>query len=114
MKYLGYTIRPDIHWRCTEEKCPAFDGKRCRPIGCRPDVFCEPRILLAQEKLKTQRRRIRNLLRIVRDASDPFPCKVDHNGNCQAHDWFDGGRCVNVRARKALEALESKYLKGKL
>lgn len=27
---------------CTEERCPQYDGKRCRAVGWKPDRFCEP------------------------------------------------------------------------
>lgn len=30
---------------CANEQCPAFDGKRCRILGFRPDRFCEPALI---------------------------------------------------------------------
>lgn len=27
---------------CGEEKCPQYDGKRCRVLGSRPSALCEP------------------------------------------------------------------------
>ena len=29
---------------CTGEKCPVFDGKRCRATGFEPDQLCEPAV----------------------------------------------------------------------
>jgi hypothetical protein len=29
---------------CAKEDCPQYDGKRCRILGLRPDVICEPAI----------------------------------------------------------------------
>lgn len=30
---------------CTDEKCPEYDGKRCRLTGFRPDAICEPAVI---------------------------------------------------------------------
>lgn len=39
-------IRPDVDALgvplCSDEKCPAYDGKRCRVLGFRPSRVCEP------------------------------------------------------------------------
>lgn len=42
-------MKPEPKWdsdsipRC-DERCPAFDGKRCELLGFRPDVICEPAV----------------------------------------------------------------------
>lgn len=113
MKYKGFRIAPNLDWRCSEEKCPAYDGKRCAPMGFRPAEFCEPRVLLARGLISKQRKSIRNLLRLVQDFADSQPCDLDHHGYCQAHDWFEDGECPDARAKLALEKLAPKYLKGK-
>lgn len=38
-----------VEWRdgvpiCTEDRCPQYDGKRCRELGFRPDRMCEPEV----------------------------------------------------------------------
>ena len=30
---------------CSEDKCPAFDGKRCEYLGHRPDAICEVMVI---------------------------------------------------------------------
>mgnify|MGYP001579604683 CR=1 FL=1 len=37
---LGADLVPD----CDQERCPQFDGKRCRIMGCRPSSICRPAV----------------------------------------------------------------------
>lgn len=37
---------------CTEDKCPQFDGKRCRAFGWQPDRICEPAVRDMAERLR--------------------------------------------------------------
>lgn len=30
---------------CDRERCPSYDGKRCRAIGFRPESICEPAVI---------------------------------------------------------------------
>lgn len=30
---------------CSDDACPAYDGKRCHLTGFRPDTYCEPALL---------------------------------------------------------------------
>ena len=39
---------------CTDEKCPQYDGKRCRALGFRPDRFCEPVVAEMTRRLDAQ------------------------------------------------------------
>ena len=34
---------------CSQDDCPAYDGKRCRLLGFRPDRFCEPALLAERQ-----------------------------------------------------------------
>jgi hypothetical protein len=47
--YLGLPdVSPDIGEGgiplCSNTNCPAYDGKRCKHIGARPDRMCEPAV----------------------------------------------------------------------
>lgn len=41
---------------CTREKCPSFDGKRCRVTGFQPHSVCEPAV--------------REMARVIREATE--------------------------------------------
>lgn len=32
---------------CSENECRQYDGKRCRAMGCRPSILCEPALVEA-------------------------------------------------------------------
>jgi hypothetical protein len=42
-----YYTEPDENGlpRCTNDECRHYDGKRCRVIGFRPGLFCEPALI---------------------------------------------------------------------
>ena len=37
---------------------------------------------------------------ILRDLMDPEPCRLDHHGYCQEHNWMDESPCPQARARQ--------------
>lgn len=38
--------------RCSYDRCPQYDGKRCRAIGFRPDSICEPAVIAMRQLIK--------------------------------------------------------------
>jgi hypothetical protein len=45
---------------------------------------------------------VEELLRLIRDLTDPDPCSFDHHG-CQAHGWTDvEPACPHARAKRIL------------
>jgi len=42
------------------------------------------------------------MLFILEEYYDPEPCRLDHHGYCQEHNWFGKGLCLNVRIRNIL------------
>ena len=47
---------------------------------------------------------LRQAVELLRQHVDTDPCSIDHNGNCQAHLWFDWGetRCRQERTKRFL------------
>lgn len=45
---------------------------------------------------------IEDLRSIVGDLVDAEPCRLDHDGGCQAHDWFGETECPHARAKRFL------------
>jgi hypothetical protein len=50
--------------RCTRDKCPAFDGKRCDLMGYRPGPLCEPAVAVMAEDLRHARAALRHIARV--------------------------------------------------
>ena len=98
-----HEIQPHKDWRCSEDECPSYDGKRCMALGFRPGVFCEPKLDQVRKSLRKKNKRIRKLKVLIADLSYDDPCDLDHHGSCQAHNWFGDGECPHARARKALK-----------
>ncbi len=48
----------------------------------------------------------KELLDIINDLVDPDNCQYDHNGDCQAHGWFNDVECPHSRAKRALADLK--------
>lgn len=50
---------------------------------------------------------------LLDELADDTPCRFDHDGNCQEHDWFGGapgddlGVCPDSLARSILDATET-------
>lgn len=42
--------------RCSEEKCPSYDGKRCQLLGQKPDSICAPEVKLRFGQLERMNR----------------------------------------------------------
>ncbi len=99
----SHDIRPTKDWRCSEDECPSFDGKRCMVLGHRPSEFCEPKLKLVRLDLKKRRLKIRTLKSIIEDFRDSVPCDLDRNQHCQAHDWFGDAECPHKRAADLLD-----------
>ncbi len=98
----AHDIQPTKDWRCSEDECPSFDGKRCLVLGHRPSEFCEPKLKLVRLGLKKKRKRISALEVVLGDLLDVEPCDLDHHGNCQPHNYFGEGECRNARGLKLL------------
>lgn len=48
------------------------------------------------------------LVDLIRDWLDPDPCRLDHHGYCQAHNWLCGGKpCPHARAREVLATIDA-------
>lgn len=46
-----------------------------------------------------------DLRQVLADLIDDEPCRHDHHGHCQEHDWLPDGRCRTVVARDVLALL---------
>ncbi len=99
----SHDIQPTKDWRCSENECPSFDGKRCMLLGYSPSEFCEPKLKLVRLSLKKKRRKIRALKSILEDFRDSVPCDLDRNQHCQAHNWFGDAECPHKRAAELLD-----------
>lgn len=42
------------------------------------------------------------LRQLLRDLIDEGECLLDHDGDCQAHDWFGGTECPHARGKRLL------------
>lgn len=51
-------------------------------------------------------RTIVELIELVEDFTDEDACRFDHNGDCQAHGWFETDpKCPHARAKELLSAM---------
>lgn len=47
------------------------------------------------------------ILEILAELKDDEDCSFDHNGHCQAHTYFESGRCVQQRLKEILQTGEA-------
>ena len=44
----------------------------------------------------------KQIIELLEDLHDPYPCEFDHHGNCQAHGWFGDRPCPQKRLKTIL------------
>jgi uncharacterized Zn finger protein (UPF0148 family) len=51
-------------------------------------------------------RDLQEAIEIVSDLGERDPCRLDHHGYCQEHDWFDASPCPHKRAKEFLAKMD--------
>jgi len=51
-------------------------------------------------------------LEIIEALTDEDPCRLDHNGNCQAHMAFGEGECPHAMAKVWISRYADKFADG--
>jgi hypothetical protein len=49
---------------------------------------------------------LQEAIEIVSDLGERDPCRLDHHGYCQEHDWFNEGPCPHKRAKEFLAKMD--------
>jgi len=44
--------------------------------------------------------------RLLFQLTSGTPCRLDHHGYCQEHDWFEAEECPEARALRVLDGWE--------
>lgn len=72
-----------------QEECRHFDGKRCRILGCRPCLICEPEVMEMAKALTAA----------TQDAPEALPCPFcgapGKKNNARLYPEGVGGHCSN-------------------